>query len=83
MVVTFSFRKFTLSVVLPGKGQNCPLLPFSLIFIQEDVDLKWNPHLFVYVREILRRLTDDRKWVKGRIGPSHSLSWRRNNGYSS
>lgn len=68
MIVSFSFSKFTLNVVLLGKGQNCPLLSFSLIFIQEDADdvsihLKWNPHLFVYVGESSRWLADDRKWM--------------------
>lgn len=68
MIVTFSFSKFTLRLVLLGKGQNCPLLPFSLIFVQKDVDnvcvhLKWNPHLFVCVGESVRWLADDRKWM--------------------
>lgn len=66
VIVTFS--QFTLSVVLLGKGQNCPLLPLSLIFLQEDVDdvcvhLKWDPHLCVYVGESLRRLAGDTMWM--------------------
>lgn len=69
-MVIVIFSKFTLSVVLLGKGQNCPFLPFSLIFVQEDVDdvcvhLEWDPHLCVcvYVGESVRRLAGDRMWM--------------------
>lgn len=63
VIVTFSFSKFTLSVVLQGKGQNCPLLPFSLIFVLEGVgdlcvQLKWNPDVFAYVGESVGWLAD-------------------------